>query len=336
MKIYRLAPWGMALILLAAAVFPLNVLAQTQPPDEITPQDGPYTVFLPMVRRSSTTSPTPTPSPTIIPNPQLGNIIDHNSIQLFEQIPDEYIQRASRIRSLFRHASVGSNIWDGVRCLGDYKQQLSNGQWVRPNYCDRGLTPQEIFYDQKYDYRSWTFEFHSPPPGQNPGWWNKVNYFVQAVDQRADLYDVMSFKFGYVDAEIGSDIDEAYFSRNPRDPYPGIEDIEALAQRHPDKIIVHWTMGLAVAIGTPDSTSFNNQMREYARQNNIMLMDIADILSHRPDGSPCFDNQGRGLPALCTEYTEELNGGHLNARGAQRMAKAYWVLMAYLAGWQGP
>ncbi|WP_448335437.1 hypothetical protein [Bellilinea sp.] len=333
MKINRLAPWGMALILLATAVFPLNVLAQTQPPDEITPQDTSYTVFLPMVRRSSTTTtPTPTPRPTIIPNPQLGNIIDHTSIELFEQIPDTYIQQAARIRSLFRHASVGANIKNGLDCLRGITDQ--NGR--RPDFCDRGLSSQEILYNSKYDNRSWIFEFHSPPPGQNPGWWNKVNYFVQAVDQNAHLYDVMSFKFGYVDAQIGSDIDNAFFSRNPRDPYPGIEDIEALMQRHPDKIIPLWTMGLAVAIGTPDSTSFNEQMREYARQNNVILMDIADILSHRPDGSPCFDNQGRGLPALCTDYTEEVNGGHLNARGSLRMAKAYWLLMAYLAGWQGP
>lgn len=322
----RLAPWGMALILLAAAVFPLNVMAQS---------GGDTTIFLPLVQRGSSTSPTPTPSPrpTIIPNPQLGNIIDHNSIQLFEQIPDQYIQRAAAIRSLFRHASVGANIKNGLDCLRGITDPRTNR---RPDFCDRGLSPQEIIYNSKYDNRLWTFEFHSPPPGQNPGWWNKVNYFIQAVDQNAQLYDVMSFKFGYVDAQIGSDIDEAYFSRNPRDSYPGIEDIEALARRHPDKIIVHWTMGLAVAIGTPDSTSFNNQMREYAVQNNIILMDIADILSHRPDGSPCYDNQGRGLPALCQDYTEEVNGGHLNARGSLRMAKAYWVLMAYLAGWQGP
>ena len=63
------------------------------------------------------------------------------------------------------------------------------------------------------------------------------------------------------------------------------------------------------------------------------LMDIGDILSHDPNGALCTYN---GYAALCAEYTDEVEfGGHLNARGQLRMAKAYWVLMAKLAGWSG-
>lgn len=136
MKLNRLAPWGMALILLATAVFPLNVWAQTQSPDEITPQDTSFTVFLPMVRRSSTTSPTPTPRPTTIPNPQLGNIIDHTSLPLYDQIPPEYLRAAEQIRFYYFDRSVGQNISEGLDCL-------ASRSWAEsPSSCRRYYTIQ--------------------------------------------------------------------------------------------------------------------------------------------------------------------------------------------------
>lgn len=91
-------------------------------------------------------------------------------------------------------------------------------------------------------------------------------------------------------------------------------------------------------------------MRDYASKNNIYLFDVADILSHDPDGRPCFDNRdgvsyqtenypddGVDLAAICPHYTTETEGGHLGSAsaGGVRVAKAFWVLMAKLAGWKG-
>ena len=213
---------------------------------------------------------------------------------------------------------------------------LMNTTLPRPNVCTTGLAPGQDLYDSKYNRSNWDFEFHAPPPSQNPGWWDKVNFFVSRVDGlgSGSIYQVVAFKFGYVDAYTGSAIDNVFFTRNANDSYPGIENLEALQTRHPNKLVVLWTMGLARAIGTADSTSFNNQMRTYAIANEVPLMDIADIQSHRPNGTLCVDNQGNNQPALCDEYTEEINGGHLNTLGKQIMAKAYWVMMARLAGWQ--
>jgi lysophospholipase L1-like esterase len=80
---------------------------------------------------------------------------------------------------------------------------------------------------------------------------------------------------------------------------------------------------------------FNVRQREYALLHNKVLFDLADITSHRPDGTSCFDNRNRGVEAICQDYTNEVDGGHLNARGMQRVAKAFWVLMARVSGWQG-
>jgi hypothetical protein len=79
---------------------------------------------------------------------------------------------------------------------------------------------------------------------------------------------------------------------------------------------------------------------------------VADILSHRPDGQPCYDNRdgvpynngarsenypndGINTEAICPQYTTEVDGGHLGAvsAGKIRVAKAFWVLMAQIQGW---
>jgi len=254
-------------------------------------------------------------------------VIDHNAIAQFDRIPDSYIQAASSIRFLFRHASVGWNISEGLNCM-------MNSVSPRPFFCDAGLQGSQIIYNPKYNRNNWTFEFHAPPPGQNPGWWDKAWLFIDRVDSTSN-YDAYGFKFGYVDAIQGSAIDDEFFAYHPGDQFPSIHDMEALEASHPGKRFVYWTMGLARIVGTPDSQSFNQQMRTYASQHNKILMDIADITSHRPNGSACYTAPGSGIEIICDEYTDENEGGHLNALGMQVMSKAMWVLMARMAGWSG-
>ena len=84
-----------------------------------------------------------------------------------------------------------------------------------------------------------------------------------------------------------------------------------------------------------ETQNFNERMRIYAAVNDKVLFDLADIESHAPNGSPCFDNAGQGIEAICADYTNEVNAGHLNAVGRLRLVKTFWVLMARMAGWEG-
>ena len=314
---------GVLLICLILVLFPGTMTwgkGENPSPSDPSSSTEDFLVFLPLSIHHGTGNPPP---------PANRLIVDHYAIDQFNQIPDNYILAASNIHLLFRHASVGNNINDGLDCL-------MNKILPRPSRCDSGLTPDQIFYDPKYNRNYWTFEFHAPPPGINPGWWDKVNFFIDRVDHpgQGENYDAVGFKFGYVDGSPDSNIDDEFFNV-PNNTYPSIQDLQELEARHPDKILIYWTIGLAKGIGTADSESFNQQMRSFAIANDKVLMDIADIESHRPDGSACFDIYGRGIEAMCDEYTDEVVAGHLNALGRQRMAEAMWILMARLAGWDG-
>jgi len=282
-----------------------------QTPDEPTVD---WMTFIPFVL----TNTPPVHSPT-------SRIINHGSISEFDQIPDSYIQAASALKFLFRHASVGNNISSGLDCLMNKIQP-------RPSFCDRDIPPDQVIYNSKYNRNNWTFEFHSIP-NINPGWENKVNFFIDRVDHLGpnEDYDVVGFKFGYVDGLQGASIDTNFFLNNR---LPNIYELESLEARNPNKIVVYWTMGLS-RLTYSDSQQFNHQIRDFAITKNKYLVDIADILSHRHDGTPCFDNATNRIEAICDDYTDEINGGHLNAMGMQRMAKAVWLFMSSVAGWNG-
>lgn len=331
------------LIVLGLFLFPFaaaySQVTSNEPLTPLNPAED-SAAYLPMLLREEA-SPSPTPSPTQQPTqtpppspthiPQGTIIINHADVNAFHSIPDQYIVAASQLSMLFRHASQGNNISDGLDCI-----QVEPSQ--RRSSCIGGLDSHELVYNPLLDRSNWLFEFHAPPPAQNSGWADKVWLFVDRVNGPRqpgdpDHFSYVSFKFGYVDGITGTNLDDLYFHNNPSDNLPSIEDVELLQAQHPDKKVIHWTMGLAKVIGTPDSTSFNDQMRQYvlARENQV-LFDLADILAHHEDGSPCTY---QGYPALCDEYSTEIQGGHLNPRSKQRVAMALWVMMARIAGWNG-
>lgn len=343
--------FGMQPTITATAAEPVPDEGQesdTAPPVTNTP--APSVTILPSATTAPSTStalpeltssatpemkPTPTPISADADPSESGQalIADHTVVGQFYQIPDEYIEAAGQLSMLFRHASVGFNISSGLDCL------QNNFDGRRPNGCDRELSQEQIFYDSKYDRSNWTFEFHDAystefsDPGV--GWWNKVYLFedrLNGVIGPGESYDVAGFKFGYVDTSEGAnyDIDDVFFANDPDDNLPSIENLEQLEGAYPQITFMYWTMALSRRADL-SSQNFNRQMREYATANGKVLMDLADIQSHRPDGTPCYDNLGNNNEAICDEYTEDV--GHLNALGKQRVAMALWWLTARIAGW---
>jgi hypothetical protein len=270
----------------------------------------------------------------------------------------------------------GLRVPSGLNCLGWTDLERGPFEGGRPNSCGcpQGALNQRwenICRDQtvflpahpQYNRENWEFEVHpyrvksdniKDIRNANPGWQNKVNYFIERVDNLApdENYDYVSFKMGYVE---GPTLNEHFFTNNDEiynsngslnynDQHPGVANLEALSVEHPEFDVIWTTAALSRLVevndqGQPHIQVFNAQLRNYALANNKILFDLADIESHLPDGTPCYGIDRNGNPVnvvtVCDEYVDEEISGHLNALGTNQVAKAIWVMMARLSGWEG-
>ncbi|MCF8237421.1 MAG: hypothetical protein K9I85_04640 [Saprospiraceae bacterium] len=298
---------------------------------------------------------------------QNGFVIDHHDVDLFESIPKEYLDAARNTRFLFSDRSVGQNVNDALNFL-TYPSWAQAPASARRDYTDldwhwktfnqtdwnAGLVPERIQFTPDpllYNRSNWTFALRS-------GSWSELtqNFIQDLGPTYADSVDVWSYQFSYLNVMEGDPITDpqnGFFSDNP-DVWD-IHDLESFLSAYPDHKFVYWTTSLARGIGTSVSTLFNDQLRTWCQDNDRILFDFADIISHADKGDPCFDNRdgvdyisqtgqmenhpddGVNYPAICQDYTTETDGGHLGSvsAGGIRIIKAMWVLMARIAGWDG-
>ena len=277
-------------------------------------------------------------------------IVDHKSVALFDRIPDRYLKAARELRMIYFDKSVGKNISDGLDCLQHRSAEAAPIGCKRPDPVtgkSTGLVAGPQYNRSRWRYQWW-------PSSGCGGWTDMVSCFRTQAGPIASQYDVLSFQFSYQEVDTDSTIADksaGFFANNKA--AIDVHDYEALAAQHPGPKLIYWTTSLSRGIGTQVSTDFNNQMRAYARANNKILFDVADIEAFDPAGAPCYDNRDgvrycepnnkskcenfpddkAKYPAICPNYTTEMNAGHLNSVAKVRLAKAFWVLMAQVAGW---
>ncbi len=316
MQLRKIALSFLTVLLISGCVSPAatqlapaeDAVANTMPAEPPQPVESPTTqpTFTPStpVPAETNTPPEESFTQTVGSTESQALIIDHRAVDLFETIPDEAIQAAAAVRLMYRHASVGDNISFGLDCLrGSFAER-------RPSACSS-------FFDLKYNRDNWSFQFRG-----NPGWIEKVDDFITQVELQVNEFDAFTFSLGYIDGLDGG-------------TYPIISEPENFHNRmfaHPDKIFILWTMPLA-RLGYENTQKFNQMVRDYARQHNKILFDIADIESHDPQGNKIQNEAGYDI--IYQGYTDESRAGHLNTAGRERVAKAFWYLMARVAGWEG-
>jgi hypothetical protein len=161
----------------------------------------------------------------------------------------------------------------------------------------------------KYDRSRWDFQSRG-----NPGWQAKVDDLVTQTALQGSSFDVLTMKFCYID----TDASFTYY----RDGMLWLEST------YPTKRFVWWTMPIETTSDANRQT-FNDSVRTFARANGKVLFDIADIEAYNAAGQKRTDAHGREI--MWPEWTSD--GGHLSAAGAQRVASAWWWLMARLGGW---
>ena len=281
----------------------------TQPtPTEPTPtQPTPTepTATQPTATQPTATQPTITSTPTASTTPTTtqphsgdGWIADHTVVDEFESIPQNFVEAASALKAFQRHASVG---------------RIVSNQGLNYLQETRESSP---YPDYQYDRTNWFWAYWDPWETTAK---DKIDQFKEVVDLEHANYDVFAMKLCYVDWWM---LDFNYYRDTMLD----------LESRYPAKTFIWWTTPVKnVWTDPPDHCeilrNYNTQVRAYARANGKLLLDLADIESHAPDGSVCYS----GCETMCDEYRGD--NGHPNQTGAIRIAKAYWWLMAKIAGW---
>lgn len=245
-------------------------------------------------------------------------IVNHLCYKNFDSIPINFINDAAKIPMMFRHASIGFTIDNALNCL--------QGTRTSPSICN-------LYPDYRYDRRNWIFE-----PRGNSGWYGKIRDFVAQVAIQIDTYDVFSFKYCYLDgldqvAEPcgGSNFNPAFVKK----AWDSLRiNMDMLETKYPDKTYVWWTIPLTQP-GQRCTDTLNYLIRQYAVTNNKILFDIADIESYDTFGRHLVNSSGweMAFGYFCGEAPPGPSC-HPNWTGSILIAKAFWWMMASIAGMQ--
>jgi hypothetical protein len=239
---------------------------------------------------------------------QGGITVDHTNYDP-AALPDSDIVKAAALKVYFEHASVGQNICAGLEALKGSSRYSS----------------EQLSLSSAYD-STW-FQTHSGLEDNNrgnPGADAKRSYFASSMAAIAPTANVATFKFCWID--------------NPSSPatlFSAVKaTMESLEASYPAVKFVWWTMPITTSDCPDDDAakraqrqSYNSLVRNYCAANGKWLLDIAALESHADSGAALVDGSGNEL--LVQAYSSD--GGHLNSIGQNKIAKAYWRLLAEIA-----
>ena len=247
-------------------------------------------------------------------NPSAATTIDHTNYDP-SGLGEARIAAASALDVYFEHASVGQNVVDGIDALAS-STDLSSGHasWSDESTAISWFASNDGLVD---NHRG------------NPGAEAKISTFQgDMTDALAAAVDVAMFKFCWIDAPEGETAATTLFDSVRR-------VMEALEAAYPSVAFVWWTMPIeteqtSYGYDIEARQSYNDKVRAYCGDQGKWLLDIADIEGHDETGEAAtLDIGGTSYEALCPDYAADT--GHLNSAGAQKLAKAYWRLLAEIA-----
>ncbi len=262
------------------------------------------------------------PFESITPNGD-GITINHTNYDPTSLSNDEIIVAAS-LDVYFEHASVGGYI---VGPLSDWQ---SNGLEALNTENSRYSCGRETWYE------NFTASWYDTNNGMgdnsrgNPDGMEKISGFSTSLNTESGLLagkvDVAMFKFCYIDAPnaTGTAWDNSFTASELFNAQRVA--MEQLQSDYPNVVFVWWTMPIETA-GETGRQEFNNLVRDYCASYDQWLFDVAAIESHNDSGDLQTDISNREL--LYSGYTED--GGHPNAAGTLKLAKAYWRLLGEIS-----
>jgi len=202
------------------------------------------------------------------------------------------------------------------------------------------------------------FILHLKRPGETIDGWDDPSDpdYDPEGDYDDDAINLTAAGYSYGDALSGSDIGVAMMKYGHLDTndegsgildvtWPRYRDMMAELEIHYPGITFVWvTMPLTASCSSGGNSlrrhQLNEAIRDYTADHNEVLFDLADIESHYYDSGSNQEEPFCSNPdeeGLYPDYSDD--GKHLRPYGSDgqiRVARAFWWMLARVAGWNGP
>lgn len=250
-------------------------------------------------------------------------IVDHTTVDL-DSIPETFIQRAKQnFRIAYGHTSHGSQILTGMEVLeNEYGSLYAFG--------DSGTTGELYINDD--------IVWGDLGDGYSNSWADLTRSDVLSSNSNNINVVMWSWCGG------ASDADEAGIQAY-------LDTMGKLSRDYPNVTFVYMTGHLDGSGESGNLQRRNEQIRQHVRNNGGVLFDFADIESYNPDGVNYLmqgGTDGMDYNDWADNWAEEwcsANPGsdlcvsnscaHSHSLNCNLKARAFWWMMARMAGWSG-
>jgi hypothetical protein len=242
---------------------------------------------------------------------QDGTIVaDHRAAAAFTTIPGCWLERGARVRVAYQHTSHGSQIVAGLENLAN--QLGARYALGEPNGLALRDSAMSGYADNAADL--------------GYGGWSAATGAYLAKNPGTDA--VMWSWCGQVGGHV-SDMQEYLFA-----------PAESIAAK--SKVRFIYMTGHLDGSGPSGSVwRANDLIRKHVQDTRGILFDFADIESYDPAGKayPTGSDACEWCTAWCTQHPAECqvlpNCAHSHGLNCVQKGKAYWWLVARMAGWNG-